>query len=497
LAESLSLRFYDLDEGIKRQAGMEISTIFEAEGERGFRKRETEILQEMLVRESGVVALGGGALLADDNRSKVDQSGPVLCLSASVETLTERLKVDGLVRPLINADLEGRTQELLEERSKHYASFPNQLNTDERSFTEAVLEAEIALGAFRVRGMGSGYDVRARTGLLERIEKFIHPGEVQGPVVLVTDETVGDLYTARVIAHLQDNSLKVTELRFPPGERQKSLETASEIWEFCTKSGVERKGLILALGGGVVGDLAGFAAATYLRGIPWLNLPTSLLAMVDASLGGKTGVNLSSGKNLVGSFYAPKAVLADLRVLGTLPDTEMRNGMAEVVKHGVIGDPTLFENCEQGGEIGGQRLNEIVSRAMAVKIGIIQTDPYEGDIRERLNFGHTIGHAVEAVSDFTIPHGEAVAIGMVVETRLSEGLGYARDGLSDRLVRTLSGIGLPVEIPPALDRIGLLDAMQFDKKRHSGVLRFALPISIGHVESGIEVDPEDVRNIIG
>jgi 3-dehydroquinate synthase len=397
----------------------------------------------------------------------------------------------------LNTDLEGRIQELLEERSDHYASFPVQLNTDDCSFTEAVREAEILLGAFRVRAMGSGYDVRARTGLLELIGQYIHPDEARGPVVLVTDENVGELYAAKVIANLRAADLKVTELRILPGESQKSIEIASRIWEFCTNSGVERKGLILALGGGVVGDLAGFVAATYLRGIPWLNLPTTLLAMVDASLGGKTGVNLSSGKNLVGSFHAPKAVLADLEALSTLPETEMRNGMAEVVKHGVIADPTLFAICEQGGMSAGQRLNEIVSRAMAVKIGIIQLDPYEGDIRETLNFGHTIGHAVEVASDFTIPHGEAVAIGMVAETRLSEELGFMKSDWSDRLVRTLSGIGLPIEIPTSIDRNRLLDAMKFDKKRLSGVLRFALPISIGQVESGIEVRPEDVDKIIG
>jgi 3-dehydroquinate synthase len=490
------MSFYDLDEEITRQAGMDIATIFETEGERGFRKREAEILQETLAKGSGVVALGGGALLADDNRSKVDGSGVVLCLSASVARLTERLRADRLIRPLLKADLEGGIQELLEKRSQHYASFPNQLNTDECSFTEAVREAEILLGSFRVRGMGAGYDVRARSGLLERIGQFIHPGEVQGPVALVTDETVGELYADKVIAHLQKNDLRVTELRFPPGESKKSLESASEIWEFCSKSGVERKGVILALGGGVVGDLAGFIAATYLRGIPWINLPTTLLAMVDASLGGKTGVNLSSGKNLVGSFYAPKAVLADLDTLGTLPEAEMRNGMAEAVKHGVIGDPTLFAICERGKQLVGQRLGEIVRRAMEVKIKVIQLDPYEGDIRETLNFGHTIGHAVEVASDFTIPHGEAVAIGMVAETRLSEELGYLKGDWSNRLVKTLSGISLPIEIPTSIDRARLLDAMQFDKKRASGILRFALPISIGQVESGVEVDPEALREII-
>ena len=497
LAEGLSLEFYDLDVEIERQAGVEIHTIFDSEGELGFRRREAQVLQKTLDKGSGVVALGGGALLDGENRSRVRHAGLVLCLSASVDTLIERLRADGVDRPLLKGDLENRLQRLIEDREEHYKSVHYQLNTDLFSPSQAVQEAEITLGAFRVRGMGSGYDVRARAGLLNEIGNFVHRMDVQGPIVLVTDETVGKIYAAGVIANLQKNDLKIDELRFLPGEKQKSLETTSNIWEFFTQSGVERKSLIIALGGGVVGDLAGFAAATYLRGVPWLSLPTSLLAMVDSSLGGKTGVNLTAGKNLVGAFYAPEVVLADLDTLRTLPEVEMRNGMAEVVKHGVIADPTLFEICEAGELISGQRLDEMVSRAMAVKIEIIQKDPFEGGIREKLNFGHTIGHAVEMASDFSIRHGEAIAIGMVAESRISEELGLSNAGLEQRLRRTLSGIGLPIDIPASLDRVRLLDTMQFDKKRLSGVLRFSLPISIGQVKSGIEIEPEDIQKIIG
>jgi 3-dehydroquinate synthase len=497
LAEGLSLEFYDLDKEITRQAGREISTIFDNEGEREFRKREVQALQNALDKGSGVVALGGGALLNDENRSSVTDAGVVLCLGASVDTLIERLRVDGVDRPLLRGDLEDRINHLLEDRAEHYKSFQHQLDTDLISPSQAVQEAEITLGTFRVRGMGSGYDVRARAGLLKLIDNFVDRMDVQGPIVLVTDETVGNTYAEVVIANLQKNDLKIDEIRFLPGEKQKSLETTSKIWEFFTQSGVERKSLIIALGGGVVGDLVGFAAATYLRGVPWLSLPTSLLAMVDSSLGGKTGINLAAGKNLVGSFYAPEAVLADLDTLGTLPDVEMKNGLAEVVKHGVIADPTLFEICEQEELIGRKRLNEMVRRAMAVKIRIIQLDPYEGGIRESLNFGHTVGHAVEMASNFAIRHGEAISIGMVAETRISEELGLSNAGLAQRLSRTLSRIGLPVEIPPSLDRTRLLDTMQFDKKRLSGVLRFSLPISIGQVKNGIEIDPEDVQKTIG
>ncbi|MCH7586906.1 MAG: 3-dehydroquinate synthase [Chloroflexi bacterium] len=496
LAESLSLNFYDLDEEITRQAGAEISAIFATDGEQGFRKRETQVLQETLVNGSGVVALGGGALLTRANRSRVDDAGLVLCLGASVATLIERLRLDGVDRPLLSGDLESEIQRLCEDRKGHYKSFQHQLDTDDLSPSDAVQEAEILLGFFRVRGMGSGYDVRARSGLLNAIGKRIQSMDVRGPIVLVTDEIVGKTYAAGITANLQEYGFKLGEFRFPPGEKQKSLETASKIWEYFTESRVERKSLIIGLGGGVVGDLAGFAAATYLRGIPWLNVPTSLLAMVDSSLGGKTGINLAAGKNLVGSFHAPEAVLADLDTLRTLPEIEMRNGLAEVIKHGVIADPILFEICEAGELISGQSLDEVVRRAMAVKIRIIQLDPYEAGIRESLNFGHTIGHAVEMASDFAIRHGEAIAIGMVAESRISDELGHTNGGMEERLRKILVRIGLPVEIPPSLDRTRLLKTMQFDKKRQSGVLRFSLPISIGEVKSGIEISPEDVQKIL-
>jgi len=254
----------------------------------------------------------------------------------------------------------------------------------------------------------------------------------------------------------------------------------------------------MALGGGVVGDLAGFAAGTFLRGVPWVGVPTSLLAMVDASLGGKTGADLPQGKNLIGAFYPPRLVLADPEVLETLPEAEFVSGMAEVVKHGVIDDPELFETCldfrslcealraREERDFGS--LEEIIRRAMAVKIHIIEEDPYEKGIRASLNFGHTVGHGVELVSEFKVRHGEAVAIGMVGETRMAEQIGLAQAGLSDDIASVLNNLGLPTEIPPDLDRDAIIAAVQRDKKKADGVVRFALPAAIGKVRVGVEVN---------
>jgi 3-dehydroquinate synthase len=266
------------------------------------------------------------------------------------------------------------------------------------------------------------------------------------------------------------------------------------MWEQFLAAGLERRSTVLALGGGVVGDLAGFAAATYMRGVPWVNVPASLLAMADASLGGKTGADLPQGKNLVGAFHAPQMVLTDPSTLKTLPRAELRSGMAEVIKAGVIGDPALFDACAHGWEMIEADWDEIIRMAMAVKIQVIEADPYEGGLRAALNLGHTVGHAVEVVSNYQLRHGESVAIGMVAEARLAEQIGIAQLGLADAIKDACLRLDLPVEIPADLPVEEILDAMQVDKKRSGSKLKFALPVRIGEVIPGVEVS--DIESLL-
>jgi len=250
---------------------------------------------------------------------------------------------------------------------------------------------------------------------------------------------------------------------------------------------------VFAVGGGVTGDLAGFAASSFLRGISWCAVPTTLLAMVDASLGGKTGFDLPQGKNLVGAFHSPRLVLSDPATLATLPEIELRSGLAEVVKSGIVGDPALFRLCETSWQDVISRLPQAIPRTVAVKIRIIQTDPFERNRRASLNLGHTLGHAVEKVSRYTIPHGHAVSIGMVAACYLANRLNYASKHLVDQIVSALVHLGLPVHIPSGLDRSSLILAMQADKKRQDGILRFVLPCKIGKVRTGVPI--EDVNLI--
>lgn len=482
LAADLDRPFWDLDGEIEKHSGKAIPQIFADDGEVGFRERERAALQEVLAREEGIIALGGGALLSSENRALVEAAGPILCLTAPFEILLARLQAAAAERPLLAGDAAARLRELLERRAAHYASFPLQFDSGSLSPEQAAWEIQLALGAFHVRGMGEGYDVRVTPGGLEMVGDALEVRGSGGPIALVSDESVGERYAPRVVESLEKAGYRPHPIFIPAGETHKTVVTLQHLWEAFVNAEIERGSTVLALGGGVVSDLAGFAAATFGRGVPWAVLPTTLLAMVDASLGGKTGIDLPQGKNLVGAFHPPSLVLADPDCLATLPETELRSGLAEVVKHGVIGDAALFELCARGWAALQADWTTVVRRGMGVKVRVIQSDPFEKGLRAVLNFGHTIGHAVERLSEYRLRHGEAAAIGMVAETRLAERLGLAEAGSAEGLAAVLRGLGLPTEIPAQMSQAAILQAAQVDKKRRAGRLRFALPKRIGEVE---------------
>lgn len=492
LAHELKLPFWDLDDEIQRTSQMEIPEIFRAEGEAGFRRREVKVLEGLLAPGEAVIALGGGALLDAEVRSRVEAHGKVIFLDAHPDLLLQRLQESGLERPLLNGDPAANLERLLESRASHYASFENRLTVG-AAIEESVWQAQIATGYFRVRGMGEAYDVRVISGGLAFLGEGMLQRGLVSPVALVSDTNVAPLYALPLTNTLRASGYQTIALEIPSGEQHKTLKTIQDLWRGMVAGGLERGSTVMALGGGVVGDLAGFAAATYMRGIPWVTVPTSLLAMVDASLGGKTGADLAEGKNLIGAFHAPRLVLADPQTLGTLLQEELRSGMAEVVKHAVITDPQLFELCIRAQQLGENTpWEEIVRRAMAVKIAVIQADPYEKGARATLNLGHTVGHALEAASGYKLRHGEAVSIGMVIAARLAERIGLAETGLSAQIASVLAGIGLPTIRPRTIAIPEIIERMRVDKKRAGGKLRFALPRRIGEVVFGVEVDADDI-----
>lgn len=476
IARNLRLSFIDLDRVIETNAGMSISQIMEQQGETAFRDMETSALKALSTETESVVALGGGALLRDENRAFAESNGKVLLLMAELSTLLERLHRESSKRPLLAGDLKSKLTSLLEKRREHYNSFPLQLHVDGRTPEQNTFRALVVLGRHHLSAMGE-YDVIV--GELAR--RFY-----QNPIV-VTDENVATFHLEKIKSIFNAKSVIV-----PAGEEHKNLETISFLWKSFLENGLDRKSTVIALGGGVIGDMAGFAASTYMRGIDWIAIPTTLLSMVDASLGGKTGFDLPEGKNLIGSFYPPKLVLADPSLLLTLPERELISGMAEVVKHGIISDPELFAICNHGMDWAKSNLEEIVKRAMAVKIKVIEEDPYEKGIRAKLNLGHTVGHAVELASKFKLRHGEAIAIGMAVEAEYAARVGLTSRNTVEAIESTLSNLGLPIQIPEEMPREEIIRAMRVDKKKNAASIRFALPVEIGDVKLVEVTDLESV-----
>jgi 3-dehydroquinate synthase len=336
------------------------------------------------------------------------------------------------------------------------------------------------------------YDAIVQQGGIDLLGEMLRSHGLQNPMI-VTDHNIVQFHGGRLAASLKNAGFDPGTITIPAGEEHKNLDKVSRLWTSFLEHGLDRRSTVIALGGGVIGDLTGFTASTYMRGIQWVCVPTTLLSMVDASLGGKTGFDLPEGKNLIGSFYPPRLVLTDPSVLTTLPDTEFVSGLAEVVKHGIISDLELFELCSHGLDSVKAHLEEIVKRAMAVKIRIIEEDPYEKGFRAALNLGHTVGHAVELVSKFKVRHGEAVAIGMVAEAKLAERLAVTGKGLSDKIAGMLSALGLPISIPQELPRQEMIKAMRVDKKKNAKTIRFALPVEIGRVEL---VDVTDLESVL-
>ena len=504
MAEALKLPFFDLDERIQSRVGKSIPEIFAQHGEAGFRRLEKDEVSSILEQEWGIIALGGGALLDAENREQVSSAGPILCLTAPFEMLLARLEASSEARPLLADEVQdgiaARLMRLLAGRAEHYQSFALQLDTSTESPRDLAWEAQVKLGAFHVSGMGNpahgdpsdprsqGYDVSVQRRSLEGLGEAMCQRALQGPIALVSDENVAGLHLHKPLRSLQEAGFAVQPIVVPSGEGSKDISTLTFLWEAFVELGLERGSTVIALGGGVVGDLAGFAAATYKRGVPWVAVPTTLLAMVDASLGGKTAIDLLKGKNLVGAFHAPRIVLNDPLTLLTLPAEELRAGMAEVVKASIIGDPSLFNLCAQGWEEVQANLDPIVRRSIAVKIKVIEADPFERGERAALNLGHTIGHAVELVSEFGLKHGEAIAIGMVAEARLAEVIGLTEKGLAEQVEGVLHSLGLPTRIPENLDKHAIREAIYRDKKLAGGKVHFALPAKIGTVKVGVVIE---------
>src|SRR6059036_3800426 len=334
----------------------------------------------------------------------------------------------------------------------------------------------------------ASYDIVIGRGLLADLPAFVKAACPASRYVVITDSHVAQLYGKQVMARFHDAKLQVELLEFPAGEWNKTRETWALLSDRMLAAQIGRDSVVIALGGGVVGDVAGFVAATYLRGIPCVQVPTTLLAMIDSSIGGKTGVDVPAGKNLLGAFHQPRLVVADLDALGSLAPAQLAAGMAEAVKHGVIADREYFAFLERECQTVGKQaappdvVERLVRRSVEIKAEVVAADEREAGRRAILNFGHTVGHAIEATAKFDVLHGEAVGIGMAYEARLAEALAIAAPGTADRVCALLERYGLPLERPATGTVDDLIAAMRHDKKARAWTLRFALPRAVGEMQ---------------
>ncbi len=344
------------------------------------------------------------------------------------------------------------------------------------------------------------YPIRIGSGLLAGIGADLRQKNIGTKYGVIADDTVAELYGEKCIHSLESSGIPAELITFPHGEKNKNMQTLTTLSRELAERGFDRSDALIALGGGVTGDITGFLASVYMRGIPFVQVPTTLLSQVDSSVGGKTGVDIPEGKNLVGTFYQPKAVYIDIKVLQTLPVDELRGGLAEVIKYGVIHDADFFAFLkEQRNAVFALKqevLTRLIARCCEIKAWVVERDEREGGLRRILNYGHTIGHAVEAASDFQIIHGKAVAIGMCAAARLAVRSGLLDKKAAEAVRNLIESYDLPVLIPAELDRKAIKRYLLSDKKTVGGRVFYVLPEGVGKVLITDQIAGEDLDAVL-
>ncbi len=522
VARAAGRDFIDTDEEIVRAAGKPIADIFSQDGEVHFRHLERQAVARACAASNAVISTGGGAIVDPDNHRTMAVSGVIVCLDATPQTILSRLEAAArggdpeAVRPLLaGPEPMKRITELKAQRQRYYDQAHCTIHTDGLTTGQVAQKALDAFNAasqdkpsakqfdpsFVISTESATYPVFVEWGVLDSFGKRLGDLGFNGPVFVITDSNVASPHGERLERALRNAGVEAHCYVVPAGEASKSISTAEAIYSWLADHRCERRNPIIALGGGMVGDLTGFVAATFLRGVPFIQAPTSLAAMVDASIGGKTAVNLDVGKNLVGAFYQPRAVMADLDTLTTLSYREMASGWAEAIKHGLILDADLFrlfeDRADELMELQPDISAQVIRRSMEIKARIVEEDEKETlGRRVLLNYGHTTGHALEAVTHYTeLLHGEAVAVGMRAAAEISMGMGLLSPEAAERQNRLLMRFGLPTS-SPGVDPEGVLNAMQLDKKAWSRTINWILMEEIGRVSVRSDVPEDLVRRTV-
>lgn len=492
IARRAGLRFLSTDDMIERQQGRTIAEIFAEQGETYFRQLETDVLHAIKDLKNIVLVTGGGIVLNPDHVPILQQMGRVIHLTAPLDVLESRLQAAD-DRPLIRDRKNIRT--LYEHRQGMYDFASQTIDTSLRSpgkIATEILEGhqfvapELESQDLNVETHQKTYTVEIGTGLISGIGSYLHNlPNIPDKAAIITNPLLACLYLDEVTRSLTRVGIEPLPIIVPDGEAHKTMQTISVIYDELLMSHLSRFDVVLALGGGVIGDLAGFVASTYKRGTGFIQIPTTLLAQVDASVGGKTGFNHRLGKNMIGTFYQPDRVVVDVETLLTLSDAEYCNGLAEVVKAAIIRDGDFFDWLRQKQDDILAReptiVAELLARSIDIKRRVVEADEEERlGIREILNFGHSIGHAIESLTHYhRFKHGQAVAIGMAAEARISDRLGLLYKSDVDKIRNLLTSLGLPVDLPDDLLRDDLLNHMQHDKKVSAEVIKLPVLETIG------------------
>jgi shikimate kinase/3-dehydroquinate synthase len=540
VARRLNWDFLDTDDEIVEQTRKPIAEIFRQDGESKFRELERETIRKACQQRQTIIAIGGGAIVDPQNYELLAKTGLIVCLEAKPETIYERLFQKAVhspeteVRPLLATDnpLE-HIRQLKASRQPSYAKVDWTVNTDNLNISQVAEEVIRAWRLLRrpdfigvprndkekaqsgiakdiaclVETATQSYPVFVSYGLLDKLGDKMRQGALSGTATIISDKNVFSLYGSKVVGILNEAGFVVNSFIVPPGEETKNMDYAIKIYNFLVGHRAERDDVIIALGGGMVGDLAGFVAATFLRGMFWIQVPTSLIAMVDASIGGKVGINHPEGKNLIGAFYQPTLVLADPQALTTLPQRELVSGWAEVIKHGMILDKEFFEfleaNVNRLTKLEPESLTRAVARSAAIKAQVVNQDEKEREgKRTMLNYGHTIAHGLEAATQYKcFLHGEAVAIGMMGAAKLSQRLGLLPSAAVERQQALLQKFGLPTSLPAMrsnlkLSLAGVTRAMELDKKMKGKAIRWVLLQDIGRTVIRSDVPQKEVLAVL-
>jgi 3-dehydroquinate synthase len=507
LARKLGLKFVDSDHEIEARTGASIPWIFEIEGEPSFRRREADVIRELTGQDGLVLATGGGAILDPDNRAHLKARGTVIYLRASVHSILQRTAHDKN-RPLLQtADPRRKLEELMAVRDPLYMEIADVVIDTGRPNVQSMVQTILTQLETRACEASPNCVTHAEPSMNEQstILLNVELGERSypisigpsllddaallarhvngGKVAIVTNTTVAPLYLARVEAGLRAAGKQVISVVLPDGEEFKNWSSLMLIFDQLLANKADRKTTLIALGGGVIGDLTGYAAASYMRGVDFIQVPTTLLSQVDSSVGGKTGINHPLGKNMIGAFYQPRAVIADTSTLETLPARELSAGLAEVIKHGAIIDAVFFDWIEANIDKLMARdkgaLAYAIARSCEIKSEVVRQDEREGGLRAILNFGHTFGHAIENGLGYgEWLHGEAVGCGMVMAADLSQRMGLVDEATVARMRALVAAAGLPVKAPD-LGTERWLELMEVDKKNEGGAIKFILLKPLG------------------